>query len=99
VSKPFALMIQERSKDPIVAAEHCNAFLAKYGNCSSNKLVQLEEVAWLGSFVFLLFKETAKQAAALQAPKISSGESLDENGARVISVVADDGVEVKSYVG
>lgn len=88
--KPFAAVCQERSHAPDKEiAERAFATLNRWAHLSSGKLVSLDEVAWLGA---LMYKSGAM---ALSAQR----ESIDQNGARVVTVVANDGIRTADGAG
>jgi len=89
MSLPFAALCAQRSQQLTDAelTEHAFERFNRWAMQSSGKLVSLDEVAWAGA---LLLK--AMKAAGVDIMKV---ETRDENGARVVGVVASDGVNVK----
>jgi hypothetical protein len=89
MSLPFAALCAQRSTQLTDAelTEHAFRTFNRWAMLSSSKLVSLDEVAWAGA---LLLK--AMKSAGIDIMKV---ETRDENGARVVGVVASDGVNVK----
>jgi hypothetical protein len=89
MSVPFAQLCGQRAQqltDQELTEEAFKRF-SKWAMQSSSKLVSLDEVAWAGA---LLLK--AMKTAGIDIMKT---ETRDENGARVVGVVASDRVNVK----
>jgi hypothetical protein len=88
VSQPFAQLVGTRAEQFEDSELTERAFKAfnRWSLLSSAKLVSLDEVAWVGA---LLVK--AMKSAGVD---IQKHETRDENGARVVGVVASDGVKV-----
>jgi hypothetical protein len=89
MSQPFAMLVAKRAEQFSDAELGERAFGAfnRWSMLSSDKQVSLDEVAWVGALMVKAFK-----AAGLD---INKHETRDENGARVVGVVASDGVRVK----
>jgi hypothetical protein len=89
MSLPFAALCAQRSQQLTDAELTERAFknFSRWAMQSSGKLVSLDEVAWAGA---LLLK--AMKGAGLDVFK---AETTDANGARVVGVVASDGVRVQ----
>lgn len=88
MSIPFAQLVGQRAQqfeDAELTERAFNAF-NRWSMQSSSKLVSLDEVAWVGA---LLVK--AVKAAGIDLLKT---ETRDASGARVVGIVASDGVKV-----
>jgi len=84
--KPFGLLIAERSNNPERCVDMANRFLQRYKDVSGSRSVSLEETSWIAALLHLgmvAAQENMKQQAAL-----STTETVNENGARVVTVVA-----------
>lgn len=88
MSKPFAQVVAERAElfEDAELTERAFAKLNRWSLMSSDKLVSLDEVAWVGA---VLLKGLRAAGAGMQ-----KHETVDENGARVVSVTASDGVRL-----
>lgn len=93
MSLPFAQLVGQRAETYEDSELSERAFEKFYcwSMLSSDKLVSLDEVAWVGA---LLVK-----AMKVAGVGIQKHETTDENGARVVGVVASDGVKVADGVG
>jgi hypothetical protein len=93
VSQPFAQLVGTRAAqfEDSELTEHAFKAFNRWSLLSSSKLVSLDEVAWVGA---LLVK--AMKSAGVD---IMKHETRDENGARVVGVVASDGVKLVDGVG
>lgn len=89
MSQPFAKLVGLRAAQFNDAELTERAFGAfnRWALQSTNARVSLDEVAWVGA---LLMK--AMKSAGID---IQKHETVDENGARVVGVVASDGVSVR----
>lgn len=87
VSKPFAMLCQERATNTPDAeiVERAYGALTRWSGLSSGKLVSLDEVAWLGA---LLYKSA----------RIAT-DAVDANGARVVTRVMTDSVKTSDSAG
>lgn len=95
MSQPFAQLVGKLVKqrtDQEITEEAFKCFNT-WALMSTRKLVSLDEVAWVGA---LMMK-------ALQSGGMDTGltrhEMRDANGARVVGVVADDGVQIRDGAG
>jgi hypothetical protein len=88
MSIPFAQLVGQRAKQRTdqELTELAFSKFTRWALMSSDKMVSLDEVAWVGA---LLVK--AVKSAGIDLLK---NETRDENGARVVGVVASDGVKV-----
>lgn len=95
MSKPFALVCQERAEQvpPAELVERAYSTLVQWRMQSTGKLVSLDQVAWIGA---LLFKSGVM---AIMQQEAATRESTNENGARVVTVVADDAAPVSDGAG
>lgn len=93
MSKPFAQVVAERAElfEDAELTERAFAKFNRWSLLSSDKLVSLDEVAWVGALMVKAFKHAGID--------IQKHETTDENGARVVGVVASDGVKVADGVG
>jgi hypothetical protein len=93
MSIPFAQLCAQRAAQLTDSELTEQAFkrFNRWAVMSSGKLVSLDEVAWAGA---LLLK--AMKVAGID---IMKAETTDENGARVVGVVASDRVNVKDAAG
>lgn len=80
--KPFGLLIQERSLDPVRAITECAALVERCGGLSGSRTITLEQASWLGAIVYLGLEQAKKDIAA----KVKSN---------VVTVVASDSLEAK----
>lgn len=93
MSAPFAKLCADRAAT-IPARQLQDEVFRRFNRWSlqsSEKLVSLDEVAWIGALLTMAFK-----ASGLD---ITKTETRDENGARVVGVVANDGVQVADGAG
>lgn len=94
MSQPFSQLVSKRmalrTDEEIVQ----NAFemFNRWSLLSADKRVPLDEVAWVAA---LLCKSVKSAGVDL----LHRQETRDENGARVVSVVADDGVKLADGAG
>lgn len=88
MSQPFAQLCARRATElgDAELTERAFTLFNRWAMLSSSKHVSLDEVAWAGA---LLLK--ALKSANIDVFKT---ETTDENGARVVGVVASDGVKV-----
>lgn len=93
MSQPFAIVVGQRAEQFTDAelTERAFGVFNRWSLLSTAKLVSLDEVAWVGA---LLVK--AMKTAGIDLQK---HETRDENGARVVGVVASDGVNVADGAG
>jgi hypothetical protein len=89
VSQPFAQLVGRRADqrtDAELTEEAFNRF-NRWSLMSSDKLVSLDEVAWVGALLLKAMKSVGVDI-------MKKHEARDENGARVVGIVASDGVRV-----
>lgn len=88
MSQPFAQLVAQRIKQRTDSelAELAFAKLDRWAMMSSDKLVSLDEVAWVGALLCAAVKSTGID--------LLKAETRDESGARVVGVVASDSVKV-----
>ena len=88
MSTPFAQLCGQRAATftDNEAVEEAFKRLNRWALLSSSRQVALDEVAWIGALLVKSFK-----ASGLEVFKT---ETRDANGARVVGVVASDGVKV-----
>lgn len=94
MSQPFAQLVGRRAQqfsDTELTERAFGAF-DRWSLLSTDKHVSLDEVAWVGA---LLVK--AMKSAGIDI--LAKSETVDENGARVVGVVASDGVRVADGAG
>jgi hypothetical protein len=89
MSLPFAVLCAQRSTQLTDAELTERAFKTfnRWSMQSSGKLVSLDEVAWCGALLLKALKQSGID--------VFKNETVDENGARVLGVVASDGVRVQ----
>lgn len=83
MSKPFAKLLAERSRNPEAVVREAASRMLRWSNLSSSAQVSLDEVAWLGAVMYL---------AGIQAAIDGSAEpdaSVSREG-NVVTVVAGD---------
>lgn len=88
MSKPFAQVVAERAElfEDAELTERAFSKFNRWSMLSTDKFVSLDEVAWIGAVLLKGLK-----AAGMGMQK---HETVDENGARVVGVVASDGVRM-----
>lgn len=88
MSAPFAQLCGQRANQLTDAelTEHAFERFNRWALLSSGKLVSLDEVAWVGALLLKAMKQSGVDVFKV--------ETRDENGARVVGVVASDGVSV-----
>lgn len=93
MSQPFAQLVGRRAEQRTDSelTEEAFARLNRWALLSADKLVSLDDVAWVAAMVARAFK-----SAGLDLLK---HETRDENGSRVVGVVASDGVKVQDGAG
>lgn len=89
MSQPFAQLVGTRAATFTDAeiAERAFAKFNRWSLLSSDKHVSLDEVAWVGALLVKAMKQAGVDILA-------KSETKDENGARVVGVVASDGVRL-----
>lgn len=95
MSQPFAQLVAKRADertDEELTEESFRRF-NQWSLLSSSKLVSLDEVAWIGALMIKAFKKAGLDTGLMKT------ESKDANGARVVGVVASDGVNVADGAG
>ena len=94
MSQPFAHLVSKRVAQRSDAELTQTAFdmFNRWAMLSSDKRVPLDEVAWVAA---LLVK--AVKSAGIDL--LHKQETRDENGARVVGVVASDGVKLADGAG
>lgn len=94
MSEPFASLVSKRVALRSDAELTQTAFdmFNRWAMLSSDKRVPLDEVAWVGA---LLVK--AVKSAGIDL--LQKHETRDENGARVVGIVASDGVKLADGAG
>lgn len=95
MSQPFAQVVAKRAAERTDAELTEEAFsrFNSWSMLSSGKLVSLDEVAWVGALLMKAFKNAGLDTGLMKH------ETRDENGARVVGVVASDGVNVADGAG
>jgi hypothetical protein len=94
VSQPFAHLVSKRvalrsdKELTEVAFEKFN----RWAGLSSDKMVPLDEVAWVAALM-------VKAVRSAGIDLLHRHETRDENGARVVGVVASDGVDLSDNAG
>lgn len=93
MSQPFAALVAQRAQqfEDAELGERAFAAFNRWSLLSTSKLVSLDEVAWVGALMVKAFKKAGLD--------IQKHETRDENGARVIGIVASDGVKVADGAG
>lgn len=88
MSQPFAQLVGRRAQqyEDAELTERAFGAFSRWSLLSTDKHVSLDEVAWVGA----LLVKAMKQAGV----DIQKHETRDENGARVVGVVASDGVRL-----
>lgn len=88
VSLPFAQLVSRRAAQRTDEELTESAFAAfnRWSLLSTDKMVSLDEVAWVGALLVKAYKQAGVD--------IQKHETIDENGARVIGIVANDGVRL-----
>lgn len=94
MSQPFAQLVGARARQYEDAELTEKAFAAfnRWALLSTGKLVSLDEVAWVGALLVKAMKQAGVDILA-------KTETKDANGARVVGVVASDGVKVADGAG
>jgi hypothetical protein len=89
MSLPFAMLVGQRAEQfgDAEISEKAFAVFNRWSLLSTDKLVSLDEVAWVGALMVRAFKASGVD--------INKNETRDANGARVVGVVASDGVLVQ----
>lgn len=93
MSTPFAMLCGKRAtqfEDKEITERAFKAF-NRWALLSSDKHVSLDEVAWVGALLVKAFKQADLD--------IMKTETRDANGARVVGVVASDGLKVADGAG
>lgn len=94
MSQPFSQLVSKRialrTNEDLV--EQAFAMFNRWAVMSSDKHVSLDEVAWVAA----LLCKSVKQAGV---DLLHRQETRDENGARVVGVVASDGVKLADGAG
>lgn len=94
MSQPFAMLVAQRVKqftDQELADRSFELF-NQWAMQSTDKQVSLDQVGWIGAFL-------VKAAKSAGIDLLAKHETRDENGARVVSIVATDGVAVADGAG
>lgn len=94
MSKPFAMLVSElvAKREDGELMEHSFKLFSKWAMLSSSKHVPLEEVAWAAALM-------VKSAKSAGIDLMAKHETRDANGARVVGIVASDGVSVADGAG
>lgn len=94
MSKPFAALVSDlvHKRTDGELMEHSFNLFSKWAMLSSSKQVSLEEVAWVGALL-------VKSAKSAGVDLMAKHETRDVNGARVVGIVASDGVSVADGAG
>lgn len=94
MSQPFSQLVSKRIalRTDAELVENAFAKFNRWALMSSDKMVSLDEVAWVAA---LLCKSVKSAGVDL----LQRNETQDENGARVVGVVADDGIRVADGAG
>lgn len=94
MSQPFAQLVSQRiaMRNDGELTEQAFGVFNRWAMLSSDKRVSLDEVAWVAA---LLVK--ACRSAGIDL--LQKHETQDENGARVVGVVASDGVKLADGTG
>jgi len=94
MSQPFAQLVgklvKQRTDQEIV--DEAFARFNRWAMLSSGKMVSLHEVAWIGALM-------CKGLDAAGLNPLAKHEARDENGCRVVGIVADDGVKIRDGAG
>lgn len=88
MSQPFAMLCGKRAaqfEDKEISERAFKVF-NRWALLSSDKHVSLDEVAWVGALMVKAFKQAGTD--------ITKTETRDANGARVVGLVASDGLKV-----
>lgn len=106
MGKPFGVVVSDRSQLPDdVITSQATATLAKWQQLSSQKLVPLEEVAWIGALFEKSFRnararvEQAQKIKAELERKAAQRNVVEQAESKVHHVVLDDGVATSDGVG
>lgn len=93
MSQPFAVVVGQRAKQYSDAELSERAFSAfnRWALLSASKMVSLDEVSWIGAVFVKAMKAVGHD--------LLKNETRDENGARVVGIVASDGVKVADGAG
>lgn len=93
MSQPFAVavskLVKQRTDQEL--ADEAFARFNRWSMLSTDKLVSLDEATWMTALIVKAFK-----AAGVDIQKT---ETRDANGARVVGVVASDGVSMSDGAG
>jgi hypothetical protein len=94
VSQPFAQLVSKRValRSDAELTETAFEMFNRWSMLSTDKRVPLDEVAWVAA---LLVKAVRSSGIDL----LHKNETRDENGARVVGVVASDGVKLADGAG
>lgn len=94
MSQPFAQLVgklvKQRTDQEIV--EEAFARFNRWAMLSSGKMVSLDDVAWIGALM-------CKGLKSAGIDPLGKHETRDENGSRVVGIVADDGVNIRDGAG
>lgn len=95
MSAPFISVIHKRAAERTDTELQEEAFsrLTRWAMLSSGKQVSLDEVAWIGALLYKAVKGTGLFDG------VNKHETRDANGARVVGIVASDGVNVADGAG
>lgn len=95
MSQPFAQLVARRAEQFCDSELTEEAFkrLARWSMMSGAKLVSLDDVAWIGALILKGCKSAGIDCG------LAKSETRDENGSRVVGVVASDGVRVADGAG
>lgn len=94
MSQPFAYLVSQRiaqRSDGELTETAFNMF-NRWAMLSSDKRVSLDEVAWVAALV-------VKAVKSAGIDLLQKHEIQDENGARVVGIVASDGVKLADGAG
>lgn len=94
MSQPFAYVVSQRiaQRSDKELTEIAFDKFSRWALLSSDKMVSLDEVAWIGALV-------VKAVKSAGIDLLQQHETQDENGARVVGVVASDGVKLADGAG
>lgn len=107
MSKPFAILVAERSRLPAdVLAKQAMERMARWSQISAGKLVSLDEVAWLGAILDVGFRtaieqverKKVEQSVKSQLEAQAAQRAVITDRGKVHTVVLTDGVKVQDGV-
>ena len=93
MSQPFSLLVGKRAEqfEDVELTERAFTAFNRWSLLSSDKLVSLDEVAWIGALLVKAFKHSGVD--------IQRHEATGPDGERVVQVTASDGVPVADGAG